>query len=521
MGHHHLSRREVLNSIAVAGQGTLLAPLIPSSRAQPTPTGVIRGRLLDASTNAPTSAKIRVTDAATGAEFWPEKAIRTMPLKPRRPGGHSYFYTVAGFEIALPAGRYHLEIVRGLAHAAVRRDITITPGNTVAFDAYIPVLRDLHSAGWYSGNTHTHYHLQMNEDPDDHLRVVPPAEALDVHVISYLIRKDLPYLSNKYPIGRLPEFSRHGTLVDMGEEARNNTPANRFGYGHVLFLDIPRLIEPVSTGILHPEPGFPDFPTISMLTEQAKRLGGTTIWCHNGGGMELPVAAALGCVDVYNVADDFEGEYSRYYQFLNCGYRLPISTGTDWFIYDHNRVYVHLDGPFTYDTWLAGLRAGRTFVTNGPLLDFKVNGLLPGSAIRGPGRVTITAEVLSRLPFERLEIVHDGDVIAAETTRDGFHATLHADIPFVSPGWVAARASGAGLTHGGFPVFAHSGPVYLEAPGRPRLQREAARRFASELGESIGFIGKTYSFRSQSDAAIAIGRFEEGQRHYRRIAAQA
>jgi hypothetical protein len=28
-----------------------------------------------------------------------------------------------------------------------------------------------------------------------------------------------------------------------------------------------------------------------MLCEQAKKIGGTTIWCHNGNGMELPVAA--------------------------------------------------------------------------------------------------------------------------------------------------------------------------------------------------------------------------------------
>ena len=47
-------------------------------------------------------------------------------------------------------------------------------------------VQDLHASGWYSSNTHTHYHREIDEDPDDRLRMVPPAEALDVSVISYL-----------------------------------------------------------------------------------------------------------------------------------------------------------------------------------------------------------------------------------------------------------------------------------------------------------------------------------------------
>ena len=172
-------------------------------------------------------------------------------------------------------------------------------GITHVCDIRIPVLKDLHSQGWYSGNTHTHYALEIDEDPDDRLRMVPPAEALDVSVISYLIRNDSPYITNRYPVGRLPQFSRDGTIMDMGEEARNNRTFGGFGYGHVLFLNIPKAIEPVSTGLLAKEKNAPDFPTLSMLCAEARRLGGTTVWCHNGSGMESPVAAALGQMDAY------------------------------------------------------------------------------------------------------------------------------------------------------------------------------------------------------------------------------
>jgi hypothetical protein len=34
---------------------------------------------------------------------------------------------------------------------------------------------------------------------------------------------------------------------------------------------------------------------------------------------------------------------------LNCGFRAPLSIGTDWWEYDHNRVYVQLEAPFSYE----------------------------------------------------------------------------------------------------------------------------------------------------------------------------
>ena len=155
-----------------------------------------------------------------------------------------------------------------------------------------------------------------------------------------------------------------------------------------------------------------------MLCEEARRIGGTTVWCHNGMGMETPVAAALGLLNAYNIADGMEADYDRYYRFLNCGFRLPVSSGTDWWIYDHNRVFVQVQGEFTYDTWIAGLRAGRTFVSNGPLLEFRVNGKEPGASIETSGMLKVSATVVSRLPFERLQIVYNGEVIAERSARN-------------------------------------------------------------------------------------------------------
>lgn len=517
--HHHLSRRDVLASIPVLAASGLLLPLdaLRGQSAGASGRAVIRGTLRDAAGNG-VAAKMRVVETSSEEAYFPADSIQTMPASGR--AGTRYFYARDSYEIAVPPGRYRIEVVRGIAHETVVVRTELGAGINRVLDFRIPLLRDMAAAGWRSGNTHTHYHLELDEDPDDRLRLVPPAEALDVSVISYLIRNDSPYITNRYPIGRLEEFSRHGTLIDMGEEARNNASDWGFGYGHCLFLNIPRLIEPVSTGNLSPDPNAPDFPTLGMLAEEAKRLGGVTVWCHNGGGMEAPAAIALGHVDAMNLGDGSAPAYERYYGFLNCGFRLPASTGTDWWIYDHNRVFVKVEGEFSYDSWIAGLKAGRTFITNGPLLELTVNGRGPGAMLAGvdPAQpLVVRARALSRLPFDALEIVLNGEVVAEQSAGDGREATLEREIAVSRGGWLAARVRASDKTQAGRPVFAHTSPIYFSVPDTARRSARAAGALIDELEKSIRFIRKNYSFASQADSAVAIGRFEEAKERYARI----
>jgi len=520
MGYQYLTRREILQGIAVLSGCGVLAAEGPRWPAEDLPKGTLRGRLLDEASGQPVAAKIRVTNLVSHQVYLPAGTVKTMPKQPRSKRGR-YFYARGSFEVALPPGRYRVEVVRGLCHQAVVSEVEIAAEASRVLECRLPLLEDLRCTGWYCGNTHTHYHLDLEETPDERLRIVPPAEALDVSVISYLIRNQLPYPSNVLPIGRLPQFSRDGTLVDMGEECRNNRPNNQIGYGHCLFVNIPRLVEPVSTGMLSRDEGAPDFPTLSMLCAEARKIGGTTVWCHDGAGMEMPVAVALGVVDAFNLGDGNDTRYDRYYQFLNCGFRLPASSGTDWWIYDHNRVFVRVKGNFTYEAWIAGLRAGRTFVTNGPLLEFTVNGRGPGEGVRARGTVKVVARALSRVPFERLELVHDGAVIAERLAAPNRETRLEAVVPVERSGWMALRiGAGTHKTDTGYTPFAHTAPVYLEVKGKPQLRSAAARAFATELDHSCEFIRKNYRFAGEADHALALGRFEEARRFYAKLAAE-
>ena len=257
-----------------------------------------------------------------------------------------------------------------------------------------------------------------------------------------------------------------------------------------------------------------------MLCQEARQIGSTTIWCHNGSGMEAPVTAALGYMDAYNVADGMEADYDRYYRLLNCGFRLPASSGTDWWITDHNRVFVQVQGDFTYDTWIAGLREGRTFASNGPLLEFRVNDKGPGASLETSGPLQISASVISRLPFERIQIVYNGEVVAERSSRNQKEAKLEEEIAVARGGWIAARVSSRGQTHAGNTVFAHTSPIYVRVPGTPHRKAEAAGAFVDEIEESMQFIRKSYRFAKDADRALALGRFEEGRRVFGKVATE-
>ena len=151
-----------------------------------------------------------------------------------------------------------------------------------------------------------------------------------------------------------------------------------------------------------------------------------------------------------------------YYRILNAGLRVPPSAGSASGVLPnpvgYNRVYVKLDGPLDWDRWWEGLRAGRSFVTNGPLL--RVDGLR--------GRVD------SRDPVKAVELVVNGKV---ERTAPG--PEFEFEPPKIERGWYLVRAI-ADVPHTF--RFASTAPRYV---GAPRISRAAVRFFQDWVDERM------------------------------------
>ena len=207
--------------------------------------------------------------------------------------------------------------------------------------------------------------------------------------------------------------------------------------------------------------------------------------------------------------------------------QVPFSTGTDWFIYDFSRVYVPLNENWTSRDWLAALRGGRSYITNGPFLEFDVAGHSSGDTIdlAAPQPLTVKGCAVGRNRFGTLELVHNGQVVQAVESqlRDGCHqADLELDLDVATPGWLAmrigARADKEDLKNElGQPLFAHTSPVYLTLQGKRIFASEIARELVRELRESVFEIEAqgTFADDAQKERILIVYRMAIEQLEHR------
>ena len=479
--------------------------------------GTIKGVIRDGASGAPVEAKVQVLTSG-GRFVHPADSI--LKIGPGDPS----FYCPGEFSVDVPRGSTDIVVERGTEYEPLRKVVSMPSKGTVEVELHLKRWADLPGEGWYPGNTHLHYNEQEAR-PDDRLRLDPKVHDLSVTVISILQRRQLPYASNKYPPGFMTDYSTAHHLVDCGEENRHNS-SHGGGSGHVMFLRIRNLVEPVSRGELVSDFD-PDYPPICYACDDARRQGGLVLWCHNGWGMEAPVAAALGKLDAFNLFDPCwkDLEYDIWYRLLNCGIALPASTGTDWFVCANNRVYVSTDGEFTYESWLRGLQKGRTFITNGPALFIDVEGESPGSSIPSPdGRPrTVPGRIAwrSHYPLCGIELVHDGTVVQTLPLDDGRReGEWTFDLRIASDGWVAARAFGEARDSFAQPVYAHTSPVYIGGGLPPGAAPRSAAFFVRSIDAAMEIVGRDWRFTRDAQRAEVLDLFNEGRKVYAGLAGQ-
>ena len=473
----------------------------------------ITGSIVDAATGEPVPARVQVL-VSTGETVHPPDAI--LKVGPGAP----FFYADGAFEVEAPRGAARVVAERGTEYAPATLYLDIPASGVVAADIRMERWNELALQGWHPGNTHLHYD-EKEKRPDERLWLDPRIEDLRMTAVSILKRWDLEYASNKYAPGFLTEFSSAHHHVQSGEENRHNANGWEIGYGHVMLLNIRNVVHPVSRGALV-DAFDPDYPPLIYACDDAHRQGGVVIWCHNGRGMEAPVAAVLGKLDAFNLFDPYwmDAEYDIYYRMLNAGIRLPASTGSDWFISSANRVYSHTGGPFEYESWLEALKGGRTFITNGPALDLQIDGAGIGSTVETEAgrRLTAVASWKSHYPIGSVEILFNGEVAARRMFPEGSTGGLfETEVAAASDGWIAARLASHARDSFAQPIFAHTSPVYVSAGRASPEQRDAATWFIESIDQSLQWVGSRGKFYTDVQRREVLDLFLQGREAYARM----
>jgi TolB protein len=216
-------------------------------------------------------------------------------------------------------------------------------------------------------------------------------------------------------------------------------------------------------------------------------------------GSLIPVDIALGKGDFYDVATLYSDEIvssQMYYRFLNCGLRIPATSGSDNFsdVYRDpppgaDRAYVRVDGPLTMASWLEGIRKQRTFGSTGPLLLLDVAGKGMGDEItlgaNAPTGLRVKAEAISIAPLDSLQIIVNGKTVRNVPAKDSLHIVLDEEIALPEGGWIAARVLGPPSKYvTDSYAFAQTTPVYVVRGGKRFLSAEDGK-FLVEVVNAI------------------------------------
>jgi hypothetical protein len=115
--------------------------------------------------------------------------------------------------------------------------------------------------------------------------------------------------------------------------------------------------------------------------------------------------------------------------------------------------FVGRDVELTYRSWMTALATAATFATRGPLIELTV----PSGRVRASAR--------SLVPFDRLEIVCGGEIVADSAPSADLTAALETSIPQARDAWLAARCWRAGE------LLAHTSPWLHAADGGSATRR--------------------------------------------------
>jgi len=420
-------------------------------------TGTLHVRVLDAALEREVPARLELRDEQgrafvaedaiplrfeCGAQPLPDWAAERFSISRELANPHTgttQFYADGSARLALPAGRYRLRAFRGIEYEVAEQEVEVAAGREQSTSVTLRRWIDLPAAGWWSADDHVHITRRSGEDDR---RIAAWMRAEDLHVANLLQMGTVDQfgVTPQRAFGTAGEYRLGDTLLLAGQEH----PRTHF-LGHTITLGADAAIDLRETYIAY-----------DTFWRAAAREHGLPGYAHFGlgpGRDGLALDAPRGLVFFLEVLQFEQPSYEVWYDLLALGLRLTPTAGTDfpcgsWSIPGRERFYTRLDAAPTRESWREAVRAGRTFVTNGPLLDLTLGAARIGDEVvlEGPGRVELAATVRydpTRDDVKQVELLRNGEPIPAPVERvDAGTLRIRAVDELAQSAWYALRVSG-------------------------------------------------------------------------------
>jgi hypothetical protein len=406
-----------------------------------------------------------------------------------------HFVCSGRVDLELPQGRYTYEAERGPEYSSVSGTFNITNSAEQKLTIQLQRIADLAAEGWWSGELHVHR-------PLEHVPLL--MQAADLHVAPVITwwNNQNRWKTNAIPEKLLLQFDGSRFYHVMGGEDEREG-------GALLYFNLKKPI--LISGAKR------EYPSPMAFLHEAKKEKNVWVDIEKPFWWDVPVWLALGEVDSIGLANNhmcrdqmFESEawgkprdeqrlppprgngfwtQELYYQILNSGLRLSPSAGSASGVLPnpvgYNRVYVYLGKSCTYSDWWRGLRAGRSFVSNGPLLRCRANGELPGHVFKGRAgkalKIELEGTIGGRDSLASIEIIKNGRVERSVTFEEWKRTGKLGSIRFEESGWFLIRT----ITDNPKTFrFASTAPFYVEiGKAKQRISRTAVQFFLDWIGE--------------------------------------
>jgi Tol biopolymer transport system component len=501
------------------------------------PMGRLRISVTDAA-GKPTSARVSVTAAGHRA-YAPFSAWMHADDgydRAERPFEAHYFHSIGTATLDVPAGQVEIEVMKGDENSVERKSVTVSEDETTSISIRLrpfelPATPEFR---WVSGDLHVHmnYNGAYRNTPKN---LVAQAQAENLSVVHALIvNKEQRIPDVSYFTGKLDPASTAETLLLFGQEYHTSD------WGHLGLLNLKRNL------IIPDYAAYPLtvaaslFPTNSAIADLAHAQGGLVGYVHPFEEVPdpskdarlinaLPMDVALGKADYIEVLgfSDHRSTADVWYRLLNCGFRFPTGAGTDATpnfaatlhgVVGMNRVYVRVPaGPLKMESWLEGLRRGRTFATNGPLLRFSLGGKEIGDEIKlasGRQELKFTAALRSIVPIDHLQLVCNGQV-AKDVPLAG-HATsadASGSVALEKSGWCVLRAWSEKAESPVMDIYpyATTSPIYVTLGDAPPRSAADAAYFAAWLDRVREAVEAHQGWNTDAERANVLKSIEEAR----------
>ena len=506
------------------------------------PMGRIALRVVDGGGNL-VAARVFVT-AADGLAYAPDDAWMHADDsfdRSERPFEAHYFDTSGVSEITVPAGDVEVDVMRGFENHFERRKVQVkVDGTTQLTVRIVPFFAEVDATSdWVSADVHVHMNYAGTyRNTPAHLVEQAASENLAI-VEDLVVNKEQRIPDMAYFSPQLDPASTADHLLLHGQEFHTSY------WGHLGLLNLTRNF------ILPGYAAYPNtaaaslYPANANVADMAHEQGALVGYVHPFDSFpdpakdasltaELPADVALGKVDYIEVVgfSDHKSTAEVWYKLLNCGFRLPTASGTD-FMGNYaslrgpvglNRVYAEVKpGPLKIEPWLASIKAGRTFATNGPLLRFSLGGQAIGGEVRLEKKqeVRYSAELFSFVPIDHLQIVCNGKVareLALESTRTSAH--VDGSIPIEASGWCVLRAFSDKAEYPILDIYpyATTSPVYVSVVGSAVRNAADAAYFVAWVDRLIAAASGNTAWNTEAEKRSVLSMLQAAREKYAKMA---